>query len=1176
MEQANFRIRLLGRPQVVRVNGGVERLLGYAPDQFLCGEVTLAERTHAQDAEIAARIFSAHPEPNGVPKVAWENLRVRHADGRIRCMRAETRRERGDDGTPVLHLTLEDMRLAEQCRGGSSLPAHLHALMESTDGLVYFKDRHHVLVAMNEKVRLAVEDLIGPCEAERRLTDYDLFPEEIADIYYQMERDIFAGKPLVHEIQKSVDRDGCEIWVDNRKYPVRDESGSVIGLLGVARQVMDPVATATQRENAAQLREAQCIAGLGSYALDVNTGLWTASEALEEILGIDRRYPRTFEGWSQLVHPEDREPTLACYRSEVLGKLQPFRRAYRIERPQDGVERWVHARGELELDAEGRPVVMRGTIQDVTELKQAEAAIRESRELMRQFIDHAPVALAMLDREMRYLAFSGRWLEMFDLDPTNLPGRLHYDVLPGIPEEWREAHRRALEGEVMASRADRLVRPDGRTLVIRREVRPWREGSGEVGGIILCAEDITQQKLAEDRLHLAASVFTHAAEGIVITDAEGTILDVNDAFTRITGYSREEAIGKNPRILKSKRQSKEFYEDMWRQLKEKGKWTGEIWNTAKSGRIFPEMLTISAVPDASGQTMQYVAMFSDLTSMKEQEWKLERIAHYDLLTGLPNRVLLADRKRQAMAQASRRGLMMALICLDLDDFKAVNDRHGHNVGDQLLVAAAQRLKGVLRQGDTLARPGGDEFVALLPDLGSAQDALPILARLQAAARSPFDVGSHTVQVSASAGVAFYPQPVDVDADQLLRQASQALYHAKLEGKDRYHIFDLRQDENVRGHHEDLERIRTALKTEELVLHYQPRVNMRTGKLLGVEALIRWQHPEVGLLQPAQFLPVVEGNPLEIEIGEWVIETALRQVEAWNREGLDLGVSVNVSAQQLQQRDFEDRLRRHLAAHPTVKANRLELELLENGALTEMAAAVELIEICRKMGVAFALDDFGTGYSSLSYLRRLPFDVLKIDRAFVRDMLDDPEDLTLLEGVLGLASAFRRQAVAEGVESVEHGLMLLRLGCEQGQGYGIARPMPANEMAAWARAWRPHPEWLRARTLSPSDWPLLRAGVEHRAWVAAIGEYVSGCRQTLPEMKETECQFGRWLAGAMQAEHGSGQDLKPVAALHGRIHQLGAEVVSLKERGRQDEAAAALANLQALRDEMLESLHLVVQ
>ncbi len=553
-------------------------------------------------------------------------------------------------------------------------------------------------------------------------------------------------------------------------------------------------------------------------------------------------------------------------------------------------------------------------------------------------------------------------------------------------------------------------------------------------------------------------MFGHARECITITDLQGTIVDVNDAFTRITGYSRDEVVGQNPRILNSGRQDKAFYDALWHELLNEGHWSGEIWNRRKSGEVFAELLTISAVRDANGQTQHYVALFSDITAIKEHQNRLDHMAHFDALTGLPNRLLFADRLQQALAQAARRHQTVAVAYLDLDGFKAINDRYGHDTGDSLLINLAQRMKQALREGDTLARIGGDEFVAVLCDLTDAQACSPLLTRLLAAAAQPVGLINGEVQVSASLGVTFYPQTHAVEAEQLLRQADQAMYQAKVAGKNRYHIFDAEHDSNLRGHHESLERIRLALEHGEFVLHYQPKVNMRNGVVVGAEALIRWQHPEQGLLSPAAFLPAIEDHPLAIAVGEWVIGTALTQVEQWQGVGLDLPVSVNIGARQLQQRDFVDRLRALLAAHPGVKPGRLQLEVLETSALEDIAQVSQVIEDCAQIGVNFALDDFGTGYSSLTYLKRLRVTLLKIDQSFVRDMLDDPDDLNILEGVIGLATAFRREVIAEGVETIAHGTLLLHLGCELAQGYGIARPMPADQLPAWATSWQPDAAW----------------------------------------------------------------------------------------------------------------------
>ena len=679
--------------------------------------------------------------------------------------------------------------------------------------------------------------------------------------------------------------------------------------------------------------------------------------------------------------------------------------------------------------------------------------------------------------------------------------------------------------------------------------------------------DISVRKQAEQGLQLAASVFTYAREGILITSADGTIIDVNDAFSQITGYSRHDVLGGNPRILKSGRHDKAYYAAMWCDLIEKGHWYGEIWNMRKNGEVYAEMQTISAVRDSHGKIRQYLSLFSDITALKEHENELEHIAHYDALTGLPNRVLLADRLRQGMAQALRRGQRLAVAYLDLDGFKAVNDHHGHEVGDQLLMTLAGSMKQALREGDTLARLGGDEFVAILLDLADIEASLPLLTRLLAAASHQVQIGGLNLQVSASIGVAFYPQGEDCDADQLLRQSDQAMYQAKLAGKNRYHVFDAVQDSSIRSHHESLDAIRRALYGGEFVLYYQPKVNMRSGRVIGAEALIRWQHPEKGLLPPAAFLPVIEDHPLAVEIGEWVIHSALSQVERWSAAGLSIPVSVNIGARQLQQSDFVGRLNGILKEHPSVNVSCLELEVLETSALQDLAHVSKVIADCQQIGVLFSLDDFGTGYSSLSYLKRLPVAAIKIDQSFVRDMLDDPDDLTILEGVISLARAFRRQVIAEGVETLAHGELLLQLGCDQAQGYGIARPMPAGELANWSIDWRTEAAWLNLPVAGREDLPLLNAAVEHRAWIRAAGDFLKGERGALRPPDIFQCRFGAWLDSLGQERYGSLPAFVAVKTLHQQVHDLALSLCKLSNEA----ALARLDELHVLRYALLTQL-----
>ena len=619
--------------------------------------------------------------------------------------------------------------------------------------------------------------------------------------------------------------------------------------------------------------------------------------------------------------------------------------------------------------------------------------------------------------------------ELYGYSADEALGRSLLDTI--IPAEMQDGVRQAMRemfatGVPIPAGELSLRRKDGSRVSVFSS-HAYVKVPGRPAELFCVDVDLTERKQAEARLQLAANVFSHAREGITITDVQGNIVDVNDAFTRITGYSRDEALGQNPRMLKSGQQAASFYADMWRTFQQQGYWSGELWNRHKSGDLYAALLTISAVRDASGAITQYVGLFSDITAAKAHQSQLERMAHFDSLTNLPNRLLLADRLQQAMAQVHRRQQNLAVVYIDLDGFKAINDAHGHSIGDQFLTSLAQSMKDSLREGDTLARIGGDEFVAVLVDLDSVANSLPLLTRLLEAAARPVHLNDALLQSSASLGVAFYPQEKEVEADQLLRQADQAMYQAKTAGKNRYQIFDTTQDNLIRTHHESLERIGQALAHNELVLYYQPKVNMRTGRVVGVEALIRWQHPQQGLLAPAEFLPIIEEHPLAVAVGEWVIDHALTQIQEWHAVGLDIPVSVNVGARQLQQDDFFERLQALLAGHPQVQPACLELEVLETSALQDIAQVSQLIESCARIGVTFSLDDFGTGYSSLTYLKRLQVRQLKIDQSFVRDMLDNPDDTAILQGVIGLAAAFNREVIAEGVETVAHGTLLLAMG-----------------------------------------------------------------------------------------------------------------------------------------------------
>jgi diguanylate cyclase (GGDEF)-like protein/PAS domain S-box-containing protein len=1163
---AAFRFVLKNPPQLASMSGGVEELLGFKPEDWNSGKVQLRDRVHAGDAELAEFLFS----PNLQRPSETFNIRLRHADGKIRCIRGTFTKTRSSMGEVELELNLADARTVSE-PGDSILINSFRALIEQTEDFVYIKNRNHVILAASRGIPGLTDGAMDRTELVGT-TDYDNHPEEMADVYYQLEERAFAGGERVNQIQQVRMQDGSMRWIDNRKYPVGGPEGHFIGIFGVAPDITEAVKTREKLiENEGWLRDAQEIAGLSSYVLDIPNRKWIVSEELAALLGIGKDYDRGFEQIWPLIHPDDRPAMAKRLEGYFSGELNFFDSEYRILRHTDGAVRWVHTRGRLERDARGNPVALRGTAQDITERKQAEAALSESRDLLQLFIQHAPVALAMFDREMRYVAVSRRWLEMHSLLDREVIGHSQYEIFPEVPESWRQEHRRCIAGEEIPAEDRRLLRSDGSEQWVRREVRPWRSGDGSIGGIVIFGEDITERKRAEERLQLAASVFTGAREGITITDLNGTILDVNDSFTRITGYSREEVLGKNPRLLKSGLQSKEFYEKMWSALQCEGHWSGEIWNRSKNGDIFAESLTINAIRAANGQPTQYAALFSDITDVKRHEQQLEHIAHYDPLTGLPNRVLLTNRLRQAMAQALRNKQMLAVAYFDLDGFKAINDRHGHSVGDALLTAIAFRLRRVMREGDTLGRLGGDEFAAVLLDVTDPESVGPAVKRMLEAAADEVQIGDVYLRASACCGVTYYPQSEEVDADVLLRQAGQAMYQAKLAGKNRSQDFDASQDLMTRSRHENLEHIRQALAARQFVLHYQPKVNMRTGRIIGAEALLRWQHPERGLLPPGMFLPVIEEHPLTIELGDWVIESVLGQIESWQADGLEIPVSVNLSALELQQPDFADRLRRRLAEHPLVKPSMLEFEILETSALQDLAQSSHVVAACRELGVSVALDDFGIGYSSLTYLKRLPANVIKIDQSFVRDMLDDPENLNILEGILGLAAAFRREVIAEGVETVEHGLMLLQMGCELAQGYGVARPMPANALSTWAATWHPDPKWAEVPPVHGGNRNVLYACVEHHAWLSAFEACLLGKRTSPPPLDAGHCRIGTWLRTEKQSARGTFASIQAIETLHQELHALAAEILAARSEGPHSEGPARLQQLHYLHEKCLSRL-----
>jgi diguanylate cyclase (GGDEF)-like protein/PAS domain S-box-containing protein len=574
--------------------------------------------------------------------------------------------------------------------------------------------------------------------------------------------------------------------------------------------------------------------------------------------------------------------------------------------------------------------------------------------------------------------------------------------------------------------------------------------------------------------------------------------------------------------------------------------------------------------DWNGKEVLY-SIVHDITDRKRAEADLEHIAYYDPLTGLPNRRLKTDRLRQAIAHSRRNGTSVGVCYLDLDGFKPINDRFGHDAGDKILIEISRRLQEILREDDTVSRVGGDEFVLIINDLMSVQQCTLIIDRVLDEISQPICIEDVDLEVKASVGLTLYPED-DADADILLRHADQAMYWAKEEGKNCYHLFDPSYNKQVKVDRENYLLLESALSNEQFVIYYQPKVDMYSCDVIGVEALIRWMHPENGLTLPGKFLPFLTNTELDIELGKWTIDQVLYQINKWSEIDIKLPVSVNISSYHLQSPEFYQHVQQLFLRHPEVSPDMLELEILETASIEDVNAIYHTLTDCREMGIKISLDDFGTGYSSLAYFHRLPVDTLKIDQGFVQDMLDDPQNLTIVDSVIRLSQAFQHPVIAEGVESIEHASALLQLGCRLGQGYGIAKPMPAEGMPLWLEHWENDLVWRGLRNrFSQKD----RIGVEvaissHRKWIQNLIGHIKDDRPlNHGQLDSKHCAFNYWLHGIGFVQYGNLPQYGDITRVHEEIHRLSYEMVRNKNIGKIEEAQKGIKELKAM------SRHLIV-
>ncbi len=680
--------------------------------------------------------------------------------------------------------------------------------------------------------------------------------------------------------------------------------------------------------------------------------------------------------------------------------------------------------------------------------------IAETKARMDNVLDTVDQVIWSANADGRQLMFINRAIETISGRPAqdffDDPALWQHVVHPDDGAVLARMLRR-LYDEGSAAAEMRIRRPDGGTRWVYNHAWMIRDGGGNplrVDGIM---SDITERKHAQSELELSAKVFEQSAEGILICDADGRILSVNTAFCEITGYGRDEVVGHDPRLLKSGRHGRDFYRQMWAEVNDTGRWHGEVWNRRKDGELYPEFLSISALYDVEGCRTHYIGMFSDISQHKQAEERIRHLAHFDALTALPNRALLDDRIARATLQAQRGRHGMAVMFLDLDRFKNINDSLGHRVGDEVLVETAQRLTRAMRDEDTVSRLGGDEFILLLPN-SDADGAAHVAQKSIEAMSAPFRVGGTELTLTPSIGIAMYPAD-GLDTEALIQCADVAMYKAKADGRNTFRFFTPDMHRQASRTLQLENGLRRALEREELELHFQPKVDARDGAFAGCEVLLRWHHPELGSVPPGDFIPIAEDSGQILAIGEWVMRSAVRQITAWQAAGLPLlPVAVNLSAAQFRQVDLIETVERILDESGLPPAC-LELELTESMTMEDPASAAGIIERLHQSGLKLSIDDFGTGYSSLSHLKRFQVDKLKIDQSFVRGITTDPEDREIVTAIIGLARSLKLSTIAEGVEREDELELLRELGCDEFQGYYFSRPLPAAQFEALLRRGR---------------------------------------------------------------------------------------------------------------------------
>ncbi len=919
------------------------------------------------------------------------------------------------------------------------------SVIDQADVLVLLLDRHGRIVHYNQ----ACEELSGYrfAEIEGKFPWDILLPPEDADVIRQnafeklvLQSDAKSGKYTNHWLSKGGERFLIE-WYNTRLDDVR---GNFEFLVSVGIDVTEHNLSEEKLIKAQSgLADAQRLAEIGSWEWNVldNTAFW--SEQTYRIFGIDNDELYEHRGnFLDMIYADDRGKVDQAL-SDALSGAKKYDTEYRI-RLDDGSSKIIHALAEVVRDGKGNPVLMRGTVQDITARKKVEGNM-----LITQFVsDQAPDSIFWLNElgsivYVNEAACRERGYTREELLAMSIP-----DINPDLPYSAWARHWQISRQKGSLIFESRHRSKDGSIFPVDISANFVRFGGKEI--VVAYVRNISQRKKNEAELRIASVAF-ESQEILMITDAEGVILRVNHAFSENTGYSANEVVGQTPRIFKSGRHDAAFYRAMWDVLKSTGKWQGEVWDKRKNGEIYPKWLSISAVKNSDGIVTHFVASHIDITERKAAEEKIQQLAFYDPLTQLPNRRLLMDRLQHAIASGARSGKQGALLFIDLDHFKTLNDTLGHDIGDLLLQQVAQRLESCVREGDTVARLGGDEFMLILEDLsehpveaGAQTEA--VSEKILIALSHPYRLAIHECRSTPSIGATIFSGH-GMALEELMKQADIAMYQSKKAGRNTMRFFDPQMQTTINAHAALENELRLAIENRNFQLHYQVQVDS-AQRVLGVEALVRWIHPEHGIIPPPQFIPLAEETGLIVPIGRWVLDTACAQLKSWQDDVLtrDLVIAVNISAKRFRQADFAAEVQAVVMIH-AIDPRLLKLELTESLLLDNIEDAINTMGMLSKIGVQLSLDDFGTGYSSLQYLKRLPLDQLKIDQSFVRDLASDNSDKAIVKTIIAMAQSLDLEVIAEGVETAEQRQILLDMGCENFQGYLFSKPLPIEQFDA---------------------------------------------------------------------------------------------------------------------------------